>query len=361
MKKTIENKELFEYLEKMYIGPYSKFELKIKSIFPTKKLDKTKLDHITSLRLDSLSSVCGIEELNNLEDLTLTNIYNMPDLNKIHNLESLSLDLNKGNINIEEIISISKNDNFKKIKIFGNDVMNITPDQILQFGPNTLLSYDNVYSFTTEQFHSIQTRIIELKKLVTKDMSDFDKVSIMYKHMLTDSFEYDYDNKSSSTNGFLVNSTLYGPLVLKKGVCSGISAALEVTLKSIGLEANSCGGWLDDKPSSGNMHQWNQVKIDGQWYNLDLTNDYDKNPWRFFLKSDLDTEWSKLHCRNLEDTGELFYKCNSTKYDNLFKYDIITRNLLTEQKNDLEQMKIDNNLDVLTDEDYKESEGYKKK
>lgn len=68
---------------------------------------------------------------------------------------------------------------------------------------------------------------------------------------------------------------MYGPLVEGKGVCSGIASALETVLQNAGLDAVACGGWANTKPTAGDAHQWNQVKVDGQWYNLDLTNDYD--------------------------------------------------------------------------------------
>lgn len=149
---------------------------------------------------------------------------------------------------------------------------------------------------------------------------------------------------------------MYGPLVENKGVCSGIASALEHALKNAGLDAVSCGGWANTQPTAGDSHQWNQVKVDGEWYNLDLTNDYDKKSWRFFMKSDKDYDWAECHYADKEDKYEPTHDCTSTKYDEVYREDPRERELrkLRKQQEALIQQKINTPLSEIDDPDYVE-------
>lgn len=61
---------------------------------------------------------------------------------------------------------------------------------------------------------------------------------------------------------------LYGGLLDGECVCAGYAEILRNALACRGIEANYIRG-LDSETREG--HAWNQVKIGGQWYNVDLT------------------------------------------------------------------------------------------
>lgn len=63
---------------------------------------------------------------------------------------------------------------------------------------------------------------------------------------------------------------LYGGLVDGKCVCVGYSLILHEALKKVGVKSELIMGLL---PYKNVGHAWNQVMIDGQWYNVDATND----------------------------------------------------------------------------------------
>lgn len=64
----------------------------------------------------------------------------------------------------------------------------------------------------------------------------------------------------------------YGALIQHKAVCEGYSEAFQLLLNCAGIESTVVVG-----KSDGNAHQWNIVKIEGSWYNLDITwNDSDE-------------------------------------------------------------------------------------
>ena len=84
--------------------------------------------------------------------------------------------------------------------------------------------------------------------------------------------------------------TAYGILINGKGVCAGYSAAFKLLADAAGLENIVVTGYLD-----GSLpHAWNKVKIDGEWYIIDTTNnDNDVIPNALFNLSD-SAAWSAL-------------------------------------------------------------------
>lgn len=94
----------------------------------------------------------------------------------------------------------------------------------------------------------------------------------------------------NSRLGHLVDQAngLYG-LITGKSLCGGYSNILINVLSECGIEAKYVSGGGRKRGGTHGSHAWNQVCLDGIWYNCDLTNDVDfienglKLP--FFLKS----------------------------------------------------------------------------
>lgn len=63
------------------------------------------------------------------------------------------------------------------------------------------------------------------------------------------------------------NHTLYGALIKNKAVCDGISKAFQILCDKVGIENILVSGKIDE------LHAWNLVKLDDEWYNVDLTSD----------------------------------------------------------------------------------------
>lgn len=107
-----------------------------------------------------------------------------------------------------------------------------------------------------------------------------------------------------------------GALVHKKAVCEGYSSAYRMMLNLLGIETQMViSGVL---PESSIAHVWNRVKIEGQWYNVDVTwDDVPKFPFtfgRYFLTSDNRFYGKEQHPRPLN-----YYQiptASSTRFDN---------------------------------------------
>lgn len=96
------------------------------------------------------------------------------------------------------------------------------------------------------------------KKMKLKEMSDIDKVLTVYSYIIKNT---EYDSKASSDS-----HKAYGVLKNSKGVCDGYAEAFMLFMLINDVEAEVITGKADGGP-----HAWNQVKVDGKWYNLDLT------------------------------------------------------------------------------------------
>ena len=351
MSTLVENKELYDYLKQNYSTTHYRFERLFGHKFPYKKLD---LDCINELKLKGIHSLSGIEELKNLERIEVSDVSDLSPLEKSSNLNEIKCHLPDQPVDVESLKKISLLECMRKAEFYGRGVKSITSEQAMQFGETSKIAYDELAQLTPEQFSKVQSRLAEVQSLITPEMTEVEKVETIYRNLLSQSFEYDYGNHSNSSNGYFVNNTMYGPLVENKGVCSGIASALEHALKNAGLDAVSCGGWANTQPTAGDSHQWNQVKIDGEWYNLDLTNDYDKKSWRFFMKSDKDYDWAECHCIDREDKSEPIHDCTSTKYDEVYREDPREREIreLRKQQEALIQQKTYKNITEINNDDY---------
>lgn len=109
------------------------------------------------------------------------------------------------------------------------------------------------------------------KTLINGNMSELEKVKIINEYIIN-RYEYDYAHKSLS---------VYSALTTSVAVCQGYSMTAYKMLNYAGIENRIIVGTL-----KGVSHSWNAVKIDGNWYQLDITNNDSKEKNKYFLVSD---------------------------------------------------------------------------
>ena len=108
----------------------------------------------------------------------------------------------------------------------------------------------------------------------------------------------------------LTNAGDYSLLATHKGQCYHYARTYDFLMEGTGVECEY---------AATKAHAWNQVKIDGAWYNIDVSSfdqDKSRNPYayRYFLVSDK-AFWRK------EARKKPYHACISTRYDNLPEYD----------------------------------------
>lgn len=93
--------------------------------------------------------------------------------------------------------------------------------------------------------------------LVTPDMSEYDQVKAFHDYLVNNTEYKETGDRSHSAAG---------PLLDGLAVCEGYSRALDILCYLSGIECICISG-----TGNGGGHGWNKVKIDGQWYNVDVT------------------------------------------------------------------------------------------
>ena len=99
---------------------------------------------------------------------------------------------------------------------------------------------------------------------ITEGMSDFEKEIEIIRY-LVDTISYDwrnYQEDSIPDDSY----TSYGALVKQIAVCAGYAQTFVNMADACGLEAKYIVG-----KAGGGAHAWNRIKLDGQWYNVDVT------------------------------------------------------------------------------------------
>ena len=136
------------------------------------------------------------------------------------------------------------------------------------------------YIYDKETMQAKQKEIAEESEKIVKDtvrssMSD-DEIAFAIWNKLEDETEYDTEAcNQAMENGFSTpdNSSAdafnaYGIICKKKGVCQSYAYAYKLLLTEAGVDAKVLTGFLNKNLP----HAWSIVKVDGNWYWFDLTN-----------------------------------------------------------------------------------------
>ncbi len=139
-----------------------------------------------------------------------------------------------------------------------------------------------VYRDSEKDFDSMKNEVEKSEKQalegITDDMDDYSKALLIHDYIVNNC---DYVNTEDGVFG----STVYGCLVEKEANCEGYAKTFGMLADKCGLENILVTGVTD----SGENHAWNQVKIDGEWYNVDVTwDDVEQRGirWLYFLCDD---------------------------------------------------------------------------
>ncbi|WP_294467951.1 transglutaminase domain-containing protein [uncultured Ruminococcus sp.] len=155
-----------------------------------------------------------------------------------------------------------------------------------------------------EKFNKTVDKIIDG---APKNATDYE-LELYVNDYLVENCVYDKDAAESEELVGHENDA-YGALVDKKAVCEGYSRAFQLLCNRLGVDCISISGSGD-----GESHAWNNVKLDGEWYEVDVTwNDTDGDTefpiYDYFnMPSD---KFSESH-----STSPLYSEISSSEYVN---------------------------------------------
>ncbi|WP_242943275.1 transglutaminase domain-containing protein [Clostridium uliginosum] len=153
-----------------------------------------------------------------------------------------------GNDTMDLLKSASENDDYLERSIDKFKILKRNSEYIAEV----------TYRTTKEQENYIDS---ELKRIVNNmidpNMSDIDKVKTINDYIVK-IYKYDYSLKSDN---------VYSALTTGTTICQGYAMTAYKMFKLAGIECRIVVGTINGGP-----HGWNLVKINGNWYHLDITN-----------------------------------------------------------------------------------------
>lgn len=281
------------------------------------KLDLKSCNDLQSIILeDTISLVLKGFEIdgNNINELI-----NTANLKKVK-LENVQIDGNVGEVPSNKEIIINKVtlknslksvnmqslenilvevESIQEIEQIYNHIGNLTDKKI-----NFKLNVDNISEVTLEALEKLSEKsriaiktdlrdhyniseikeIIQkmklIKKLIPKDANEFEKFMTVYC-ILSNYMDYDASgNGDVKYEEKIRTRSLYEGIINGRACCQGYALTLTQVLDYVGIEAKIIGGEVgkfeegDIEKEEALRHAWNIVKINGKYYNCDLTSDY---------------------------------------------------------------------------------------
>ncbi len=121
------------------------------------------------------------------------------------------------------------------------------------------------YKYTKETYDDMtaayEKRVDKILDLLTEDMSKYKKIRVIHDELIRIA-EYDLESRS--------NDNIYGTLVKKKAKCDGYAKTFAYLCAKAGIRTVTVIGEVSDN-NTDEMHMWNKVYFNGQWYNVDVT------------------------------------------------------------------------------------------
>lgn len=109
-----------------------------------------------------------------------------------------------------------------------------------------------------------------ISKYITPDMSDFEKEIQIIKYLVA-TVSYDEDEEYNDSPEISDSYKAYGALVNGKATCSGYAKAFDLLAKNCSLSSIVVTGTAINSKGVEGPHAWNQIYLDGEWYNVDVT------------------------------------------------------------------------------------------
>lgn len=136
---------------------------------------------------------------------------------------------------------------------------------------NRIYSVSMAYSRSKSEAERIKPLFEAAAQKITdealKQDNLFDQVKVIHDAII--------DMTTYNATGPSYKSEADGPLLHGTALCEGYSKAFMYLCQSVGIECICVAGY------AGENHMWNMLKLDGEWYNMDVTWD-DANTYEYF-------------------------------------------------------------------------------
>lgn len=227
----------------------------------------------------------GVEDFNKLKDINMDGMKIIIPYSKLNNYDREILNSYKIVLQIDNVSELSLDD-LNNLSLYSvseiivgqicylssyfmpyferiGEKFNIDPMNQLCIEKQALISNDN---YSLEDYSIVYNELKNIVDGIDFELDDVSKFKVIYERIIN-KINYDFDGVETTK---LSNQNLLGGLVNNSCVCEGFAKILQQALSLVGIESIVVGG-NGEKEDGG--HIWNQVKIDGVWYNADAAYD----------------------------------------------------------------------------------------
>lgn len=213
--------------------------------------------------------------------------------------EQVVLDFNYGNFSINTMQAMIQ-EHIQEL-LLNYPALTYTGGAIEQIGNNKptvtikfkypMKSAENMLAYDEKAFEAIENLI---QDNMTSKMNAFEREEALMSGLM-DKITYSgqFVNGTYITNATALSHTMWGGLVEEKAVCDGYAKSLMYGLNIVGIPNKIVTG-----TAGGEDHAWNLVKLDNNYYHVDLTwADQDDNAIGVLPNyfNELDTYMAKTH------------------------------------------------------------------
>lgn len=185
----------------------------------------------------------------------------------------------------------------------GNYKISYTIDE-KAFNSKYRIFIEPVYYLTLEQEEEANEKVDEILESlnISENSSDIEKINVIYDYIYD---EINYDSIHKKNKFYQLDSTIYAALVYNNASCQGFSLVANRLLLEAGVDNKIITGYAQRDEENIEYHAWNLVKVDGLYYNMDITWDKQTETKDYFLKSN---RTFYTHTRDEEFSTEEFIK-----------------------------------------------------
>lgn len=145
------------------------------------------------------------------------------------------------------------------------------------------LQFEYIEGASQQEVLDMRSMIDTRSKEIARDlklggMSDYEKIETINQYLC--------DNVYYPDEPYIPHDhTPYGTLFSGRAVCEGYARSAKILCDLAGIDCYYVTGYCNNDPVNGG-HAWNLVKIDGEWYQLDITWNDSSSTNDYFLVTD---------------------------------------------------------------------------
>ncbi|MBQ5332846.1 MAG: hypothetical protein J6K92_06265 [Oscillospiraceae bacterium] len=166
----------------------------------------------------------------------------------------------------------------------------------------------------------VDTETDKILSMITPDMNDYEIVKLLHDYIIKNCT---YNNESENPN------TIYGTLVQKNSLCQGYSQSFTYLCSLVGIDSLIVTGVANEP------HMWNIVKMDNDYYHIDLTwDDPDRASTPDYVRYDYFglTDNRIRELRQVDDYNYEIPKANGTKYQYYYYNNLVAASVSEAKK-----------------------------